>query len=315
MHFLITGGAGFIGQLLAQALLNHENNTVLLTDIVDPPIPGNVKYPKNARTLKADIGTAAESVVQGDLHVVYILHAIMSAQSETNFELGVRVNIDATRRLLEALRRAHPGVRVIYMSSQAVYGRPFPEKVDESVRPVPESSYGAEKLMCETLINDYTRRGFVEGYILRLPNVAIRPGKPSAAASAFISGIIREPLNGKESIIPLRDRSFATWICSPRTLVANLIHTLKIPRSSLPLHDRAINMPGIGVTIQGMMDVLEKVGGKDKLSLVKEVPDPAKEKILRSWASRFDNSKAYKLGYQRDPGFEQAVVEYKRSLK
>ncbi len=314
MHILITGAAGFIGQLAAQALLDDEQYTVLLTDVVDPPIPKGVKFPHNAKTFTADLCAAAESAVEKNLDAVYIFHGIMSSGSEEDFELGMRVNIDATRSLLETLRKTCAGVRVIYASSQAVYGRPFPDVVDESVRPTPESSYGAEKLICETLINDYTRRGFIDGFSLRFPTISIRPGKPTAATSSFISGMIREPLNGQESIIPLQDRSFMSWVCSPRTLADNLIHALKVPSPSLPSHDRTTNMPGIGVTIQDMMDALERVGGKDKLKMIKEVTDPAQEKILRSWATKFDNSKAYKLGYHRDPGFEQAVVDYKESL-
>ncbi|ERF69528.1 hypothetical protein EPUS_01857 [Endocarpon pusillum Z07020] len=315
MHFLITGAAGFIGQLVAQTILNEEQYTVLLTDVIDPPIPEGVKYPQNAKILRADLCSAAESVVEKNLDAVYIFHGIMSSGSEENFELGMRVNVEATRSLLETLRKICPGVRVIYASSQAVYGRPVPDIVDESIRPTPESSYGAEKLICETLVNDYTRRGFIDGFSLRFPTVSIRPGKPTAAASSFLSGMIREPLKGQESVIPLQDRSFTSWVCSPRTLAGNLMHVLTVPSLSLPLHDRPINMPGTGVTIQEMIDALEKVGGKDKLKLIKEITDPAQEKILRSWANNFDNSKAYKMGFQQDPGFEQAVIDYKESLR
>jgi nucleoside-diphosphate-sugar epimerase len=315
MHILVTGAAGFIGQLVARTLLNDEQHTLLLTDVIDPPVPKDVKYPQNAKTLKADLCSAAESVVEKNVDAVYVFHGIMSSGSEENFELGMRVNVDATRSLLETLRITRPGVRVIYASSQAVYGRPFPDIVDESVRPTPESSYGAEKLMCETLVNDYTRRGFIDGFNLRFPTISIRPGKPTAAASSFLSGMIREPLNGQESIIPLQDRSFVSWVCSPRTLAGNLVHALTVPTSSLPSHDRTMNVPGIGVTIQEMMDALERVGGKEKLNFIREVTDLGKEKILRSWATKFDNTKAYKLGYRPDPGFKQAVLDYKESLE
>lgn len=315
MHILITGAAGFVGQILAEALLNDEQHTVILTDVIDPPIPKAVKYAENAKTLTADLFSASESVVESSLDAVYIFHGIMSSGAEEDFELGMRVNVDATRSLLDTLRKTCPGVRVIYASSQAVYGRPFPDVVNESVRPTPETSYGAEKLICETLINDYTRRGFIDGFALRFPTVTVRPGKPSNAAPSFVSGLIREPLNGKECIVPLLDRSLVTWVCSPRTLVDNLMHTLKLPASSVPPHDRVIIMPGIGATTQEMMDALEKVGGKDKLKLIKEITDPAKETILRSWVTRFDNTKAYKLGYKRDPGYEQAVIDYKQSLQ
>ena len=314
MHILITGAAGFLGQLVAQRLLNDEENTVLMTDISDPPVPQHVKYPQNARSVKANLCSDSAAVVEPGLDAVYIFHGIMSAQSEQNFDLAFSVNVTATCNLLDALQKTCPGTRVIYASSLAVYGRPLPNTADESVRPTPESSYGATKLISETIINDYTRRGVFDGYILRFPSVVIRPGRPSAAASAFMSGMIREPMQGQESVIPLEDRSFECWICSPRTLGNNLIHALKVPSSSLSTHDRAVNMPGTGASIQQMLDALGKIGGEDRLRLVREETDPVKEEILRSWASKFDDSKAYKLGYQPDAGFEQAVKDYQESL-
>ncbi|KAJ9239220.1 hypothetical protein DTO169E5_4510 [Paecilomyces variotii] len=315
MHILITGAAGFIGQLLARELLNGESYKVTLTDINEPPIPKGVKYPQNARIIKADLLSGADTVVDKSLDAVYAFHGIMSSGSEANFDLGLRVNIDATRSLLDELRKTAPGVRVIYSSSQAVYGQPLPEVVDDSVTPTPQSSYGAEKLICEALINEYTRRGFITGFTLRFPTISVRPGAPTAAASSFLSGMIREPLNGQESVIPLKDRSFKSWLCSPKTLVHNLLFTLTLPADSLPPHIRQINVPGICVTIQEMMDALEKVGGKDKLALLKEEEDASLKAILHSWPTKFDNSQAIKLGFKRDSSFEQAVIDYKDSLE
>ncbi|KAL2222529.1 hypothetical protein M432DRAFT_6688 [Thermoascus aurantiacus ATCC 26904] len=315
MHILITGAAGFIGQLLAKELLNDESYQVTLTDINEPPIPKGVKYPQNARIIKADLLDGADAVVDKSLDAVYAFHGIMSSGSEANFELGMSVNVDATRSLLDTLRRVVPGVRVIYSSSQAVYGQPLPEVVNDRVTPTPQSSYGAEKLICETLINEYTRRGFITGFTLRFPTISVRPGAPTAAASSFLSGMIREPMNGKEAVIPIADRSFKSWLCSPRTLVHNLLFTLTLPADALPRHIRHINVPGICVTIQEMMDALAKVGGKDKLALLREQEDPAITPILRSWPTRFDNSQAIALGFKRDTSFEQAVIDYVESLK
>lgn len=226
----------------------------------------------------------------------------------------MRVNLDATYNLLEILRKSQkpdsPLLRVIYASSQAVYGRPLPAVIDETVMPTPESSYGAQKLICETLINDYTRKGFLDGFLLRFPTISIRPGKPTQAASSFLSGMIREPLAGVECVIPLKDRSFKSWLCSPKTLCENLVHTLSVPTTALPPHNRVVLMPGIGVTIQEMMDALAKVGGQDKLSLLREETDEEMERILRSWGTDFDNTKAYNLGYRKDVSFEQAVRDY-----
>ncbi|RHZ57359.1 hypothetical protein CDV55_100158 [Aspergillus turcosus] len=310
MQILITGAAGFIGQLLAKELLNDPSYHLTLTDIHEPPVPKGVKYPQNAKTIKADLLAGAETVVDKSLDAVFAFHGIMSSGSEANFDLGMSVNVDATRTLLEALRRTCPGVRFIYSSSQAVYGRPLPDVVDDSVTPTPQGSYGAEKLICETLVNEYTRRGFITGFTLRFPTISVRPGQPTAAASSFLSGMIREPLAGKECVIPLEDRSFESWLCSPRTLVQNLVLTLSLPSDALPPHIRSINVPGICVTVQEMMDALEKVGGKDKLALLKEKDDPTLRPILESWPTKFDNSQAIALGFKRDSSFEQAVRDY-----
>jgi nucleoside-diphosphate-sugar epimerase len=310
MQILITGAAGFIGQLLVKELLNDPSHHLTLTDIHEPPVPKDVKYPQNAKTIKADLLAGAEAVVDKSLDAVFAFHGIMSSGSEANFDLGMSVNVDATRTLLEALRRTCPGVRFIYSSSQAVYGRPLPDVVDDSVTPTPEGSYGAEKLICETLVNEYTRRGFITGFTLRFPTISVRPGQPTAAASSFLSGMIREPLAGKECVIPVEDRSFKSWLCSPRTLVQNLVLTLSLPGDALPPHIRSINVPGICVTVQEMMDALEKVGGKDKLALLKEKEDPTLRPILESWPTRFDNSQAIALGFKRDSSFEQAVRDY-----
>jgi len=243
----------------------------------------------------------------------------MSSGSEANFELGMRVNLTATATLLEALRKAQkpvtPPLRVIYASSQAVYGQPLPDIIDENVMPTPEGSYGAQKLICETLINDYTRKGFLNGFCLRFPTISIRPGKPTQAASSFLSGMIREPLNGVECVIPLKDRSFKSWLCSPKTLAENLVYALQVDGSKLPSHRRVVNMPGIGVTVQEMMDALAKVAGEEKLGLLREETDEDMERILRSWGTTFDNSLAYSLGFRKDVSFEQAVRDYKESLE
>lgn len=235
----------------------------------------------------------------------------------------MKVNLIATAALLEALRIAYTPrekggkqLRVIYASSQAVYGQPLPEIIDENVLPTPEGSYGAQKHICETLINDYTRKGFIDGYALRFPTISVRPGKPTQAASSFISGMIREPLAGIECVIPLKDRNFVSWVCSPKTLAENLVLALTVdPSKGLESHRRCVNMPGIGVTVQDMMDALAKVGGKEKLSLLKEETDPEMERILRSWGTKFNNALAFKLGFKEDESFEQAVRDYKESME
>jgi nucleoside-diphosphate-sugar epimerase len=175
-----------------------------------------------------------------------------------------------------------------------VYGGEVQTPVTEAMMPTPETSYGAEKMMCEYLINEYTRRGFINGLTLRFPTVSVRPGKPTAAASSFLSGMIREPMNGIKCVIPLTDRSWRHWLCSPRILVRNLVFALSLERDALPVYDRSSNHPGIGVSIQ---DSLERVGGKDKLELLEEKDDASLKKILNSWPAGFDNARAVALGF------------------
>jgi nucleoside-diphosphate-sugar epimerase len=179
MKILITGAAGFVGQLVARELLNNASHTVILADIVSPPVPKGVKYRHNAIPVKVDLCEDSHTIVDNTVDAVLVFHCIMSSGSESNFELGMRFNVDATRHLLDALRKSC----VIYASSQAVYGSPLPSVVDDSVIPTPQSSYGAEKIICETLINEYTRRGFLDGLSLCFPTISIRPGLPTAAAS------------------------------------------------------------------------------------------------------------------------------------
>jgi nucleoside-diphosphate-sugar epimerase len=320
---LITGAAGFIGQLLAKRLLSEPQYQLILTDVIEPPIPSKSKNPANAKSIKADLcdTKSLNDLVSSSLPLdaVFIFHGIMSSGSEANFDLGMRVNLHATQALLEALRQASSKqeklIRVIYASSQAVYGQPLPAVVDESVMPTPEGSYGAQKLICETLINDYTRKGFFDGLSTRFPTISIRPGKPTQAASSFLSGMIREPVDGKECIIPLKDRSFRSWLCSPKTLAENLVYSLDVDLGKLEKHRRVVNMPGIGVTVQEMMDALAKVAGEEKLALLKEETDVDMERILRSWGTEFDNKLAYMLGFREDLSFEQAVRDYISSLE
>lgn len=317
MRILITGAAGFIGQILAKKLLDDEESvpTVVLTDIIEPPIPSGAKFPQNAKSIKADLNSESSLVVDKALDAVYVFHGIMSSGAEANYELGMKANFDATRSLLETLRSTCPGVRVIYASSQAVYGSSAILPITETQLPLPETSYGAEKMMCEYLINDYTRRGFINGLTLRFPTVTVRPGKPTAAASSFISGMIREPMNGIKCQIPLKDRTWRHWLCSPRTLVRNLVFALSLEKDALPSFDRSLNHPGIGVSLQEMRDSLARVGGEDKLALLEETDEPVLKKILYSWPAGFDNAKAVALGFARDVSYDDIVRDYKEELE
>ena len=341
-NIIITGAGGLVGPLLASRLLNSPEYRVILTDVTDPIIPSGVTYPSNAVVLKGDI-TQPEFVASlvaaaQPLHAVFIFHGIMSAGSEANFELSLRVNVDSIRVLTDTLRTTNPGVRIIYASSLAVYGQPLPEetKVTDEVTPTPQTTYGAHKLMNEIYLNELHRRGFLDVFVARFPTISVRPGKPTAAASSFLSGIIREPMNGQEwyaaplsptyvrlvelmvtpcSVIPIRDRNFKSYLASPRTIAENLIRVLNLDSHVLPRHIRHVNFPGISVSIQEMLDALAKFGGQDKLALVKEVPNAESERILRSWPQDFDTSTpVLRLGLVVDVSGEDLVREYIETL-
>ena len=263
---LITGAGGFVGQELATGLLASSPDVALtLTDVVKPPIPGSA--PDNVsrvKSIQADL-TSSQALdelitASNPYDAIYLLHGIMSSGAEANFELGLSVNLDATRSILDKLRATTPGVKVIFTSSLAVYG-PAPKGfvITESNFPsVPSSSYGSQKLMSEILLNDYSRRGFLDGRAVRLPTVTVRAGKPTQAASSFASGIIREPFNGEKAILPV-GKETDIWICSPYTVVKNLIHAKDIPKEAFG-DSRTVNLPGLKVSVQEMLDAL--VGSK-----------------------------------------------------
>lgn len=317
---LITGAAGFIGQRLAAVLLNdHPEYRLVLTDIVKPPVPSDVKHSENATSIQADLSDASSlsGLVQRSqpLSAVFIFHGIMSSGSEANPDLSLRVNLNTTMALLLQLAGTNKGVRVIYASSQAVYGSPLPEVITDAVTPTPAGVYGTHKLMCEAFINDLSRRGLVDAFSCRFPTVSVRAGKPTQAASSFLSGMIREPMNGQECSIPIRDRGYRAVLGGPGTLVENLLRVLKLPGDALPPHVRWMNFPGISVTVQEMLDALVLVGGKEKLGFIKEETDETMERILRSWPLRIDDSTAVGLGLKRDDSAESLVREYWDSIK
>lgn len=312
---LITGAAGFIGQRLAAALLNtHPEYRLVITDVVAPSVPAGVPNADNASPIQADLSDAGSlaSLISASqpLAAVFVFHGIMSSGSEANPELSLKVNLDATRALLLKLAETNKGVRVIYASSQAVYGAPFPEIITDAVTATPAGVYGTHKLMTEVFINDMHRRGMIDGFSLRFPTVSVRAGKPTQAASSFLSGIIREPMNSQECVVPIQDRGYRAVLSGPGTLVENLLGVLKLPSDALPSHIRWMNFPGISVTVQELLDALVKVGGQDRLKYVKEETDPVMERILRTWPLRVDDSTAMKLGLKRDESAESLVREY-----
>lgn len=227
----------------------------------------------------------------------------------------MKVNVQSVRDLLLALRQSNPGVRVVYSSSQAVYGQPLPKVITDNIIPTPEGTYGAHKYSTEIIINDMHRKGFIDAFSVRFPTVVVRPGAPSNAAPSFLSGMIREPMKGEECIIPLKDRSYRTYICSPSSAIENLVRVLNMKSEALPKHKRHIMFPGISTTLQELMDALAKCGGEDKLKFLKEETNLDFERILRSWPEDFDPTTPDRLGLIRDHKAEDLVKEYIESLK
>ena len=315
MHIIVTGAGGFIGQELAVALLADPRLTKLtLTDIMEPTIPKSINAKQKSRVecIKADLTLQDDrtKLFTSSLDVVYLLHGIMSGAAEANLELGLRVNLDSTRAIFDILRRVKPGIKVIFPSSLAVYGPPGPKDVvTEKTAPLPGSSYGSQKLICETLLNDFSRRGLLDGRICRLPTVVVRPGAPSGAASSFASGIIREPLKGIRSVLPV-SRKLELWVCSPQTVVQNLVTSMDIPKEKYEGGSRTVNLPGITVTVEEMLVALKTVGGDKASNLVEEQRDEAVEKIVGSWPAKFDTAKAKNLGFIDDGNLVQTIEAY-----
>lgn len=305
MQIIITGGGGFLGQKLARALLHSSLpfSELLLVDIQAPPALADPRV----RCLQADLTApgVAESLISERTAVVYHLAAIVSSHAEQDFDLGWQVNLDTTHSLLEACRHASPGIRFVFTSSLAVYGGPLPELVNDGTALTPTSSYGAQKAMGELLVNDYSRKGFVDGLALRLPTICVRPGKPNRAASSFVSSIIREPLQGESAICPVSP-DLRLWLSSPATVVANFLLAATLPRGD----NRSINLPGISVTVGEMLTALIQAGGQAARDRVQFASDPAIERIVASWPGRIDNQRASALGFMADRTFADIIDSF-----
>ncbi|KAJ4424913.1 hypothetical protein N0V82_000417 [Gnomoniopsis sp. IMI 355080] len=316
---LITGAAGFIGQRLTAALLSkHPEYRLVISDVVTPSVPAGIPNADSADPIQADLSDPASlsSLVAASqpLAAVFVFHGIMSSGSEANPDLSLKVNLDATRALLLKLSETNKGVRVIFASSQAVYGAPFPDVITDAVTPTPAGVYGTHKLMMETFINDLHRRGEIDAFSLRFPTVSVRAGKPTQAASSFLSGIIREPMNSEKCVVPIQNRGYRAVLSGPGTLIENLLRVLHLPSDALPQHIRWMNFPGISVTVQDLLDALVRVGGEDRLQYIEEETDPVMERILRTWPRKVDDSTAMKLGMKRDESAESLVREFKESM-
>ena len=309
---LIIGGAGMIGAKFARrlaaagALGGRRIASLTLADIVAPAIiPASFRVDSRPVDLSAE--GAASALVSSRPDVIFHLAAVLSGESETDFDKGYRVNIDGTRALFEAIRRVGDGYRprVVFSSSIAVFGAPFPETIGDEFFQTPLTSYGTAKAIGELLLADYSRRGFLDGIGIRLPTVCVRPGKPNKAASGFFSGIIREPLAGHEAILPVAE-TVRHWHASPKAAVGFLIHAAEIDTAELG-DRRNLNMPGVSETVGGQIAALRKVAGDKVAARIRREPDPFIQKIVAGWAERFDARRALALGFTADRDFEEII--------
>ena len=317
MEVLITGGAGFLGSKLARQLLargtlagpSGQPEKISRITLLDQVAAQGFDDPRIA-VMTGDAADAAviAKALTPSVQSVFHLAAVVSGEAESDFDLGMRINLDATRILLEQARKNGNRPRVVFTSSVAVFGGDLPPKVLDTTPATPQGSYGAQKAMCELMVTDYSRKGFVDGRSLRLPTVTVRPGKANKAASSFASGIIREPLNGVVSICPVPPDT-KVWALSPRSTVHNLIHAHELDDAAFGSAG-AVNLPGLTTTVGEMVAAMGRVAGAETMKLVEWKEDPAILKLVRTWPGDFVTARAEKMGFVHDANFDEVVKAY-----
>ncbi len=313
MHVLIIGAGGMIGARLARLLARRGTlngrpiGRMTLADITAPTAP---KFSGSLDTLALDLAApgAAPRLIADRPDVIFHLAAIVSSQAEADFDLGYATNLDGTRALLDAIRAADYCPRLVFASSTAVFGAPFPARIPDDFHATPRSSYGTQKAVTELLLNDHTRRGHVDAVALRLPTICIRPGRPNAAASGFYSNILREPLAGKPANLPVPD-STRHWFASPASAIAFFDHAATLDPDRIG-PNRAINMPGLSATVADQIDALRRAAGQDAVDLITRIPDPAIAAIVNTWPQDFNTARAHDLGFTADTSFDTIIAAH-----
>ena len=311
MKVLIIGGAGMVGQKLAQRLAKDGNlggkpiDSMVLYDVVEAQRCRDCPFPMTVKVGDLPQPGQAEELVADRPDVIFHLAAIVSGEAELEFDKGYRINLDGTRNLFEAVRKAGNKPRIVFTSSIAVFGAPFPEAIGDEFFTTPLTSYGTQKAIGELLLADYTRKGFFDGIGIRLPTICVRPGKPNKAASGFFSNIIREPLAGQEAVLPVSE-DVRHWHASPRAAVGFLLHAATINGEEVGPR-RNLTMPGLSVTVAEQIEALRKVAGDKVVARIRREPDPMIMQIVAGWPRNFDARRATSLGFKADASFEEII--------
>ena len=315
MKILIIGGAGMVGRKLAERLAKdgklggREIEALTMFDVVAPTAPKGAKFAVNTATGDLPAKGETDKLVANKPDVIFHLAAIVSGVAEQEFDKGYRINLQGTQNLLESVRHTYEKnlkkPRVVFTSSVAVFGAPFPEKIGDDFHSTPLTSYGTQKAIGELLLSDYTRKGMLDGIGIRLPTICVRPGTPNKAASGFFSNICREPLAGKEAVLPVSE-DVMHWHASPRAGVEFLIHAATIDGEKLGAR-RNLSMPGLAVTVGQQIAALRKVGGEKVVARIRREPDAFIQKIVAGWPSNFNPKRALALGFKADNSFEEIV--------
>ncbi len=306
MRVVITGGCGFLGRRLTLRLLDRGDiDELVLFDSAPSALP----LPEDRRLALmtgdiADRAVVREAIAPGT-DAVYHLAAVVSGEAEADTDLGYRVNLNGTRAVLEACRALGTCPRLIFASSLAVYGGELPPDVGDDTPLRPQTSYGTQKAIGELLVNDYSRKGFVDGRALRLPTVVVRPGRPNRAASTFASSIIREPLSGKDAVCPVSPDTVMA-LASPRWVVAGLVHALDLPGAAFG-DNRSLQLPGFSVAVGDMVEAVRRLGGEAAHARIRWQPDPLVQQIVSGWPPALFASRAAALGFTADPGIDAVV--------
>ena len=313
MHILITGGGGFIGRRLAGDLIENGgliHGEITRITLLDREFPEEMYRDDRLECIAADFADSQimEKILGERPDLIFHLAAVVSGEAEKNLDLGMKINFHASLQLLENCRRLNFRPRIVFASSVAVFGGDVSRIITDETAPKPRSSYGTQKAMVELLMNDYSRRKFVDARSLRLPTIAIRPGKPNTATSSFVSAIIREPLDGKKAFYPV-PLDTDVWIQSPKRVVQNFIHAANIDEKELG-DDRVINLPGLTTSIREMIHSLEQLTNPKLTQLISQQPDAFLESIVLTWPPNFNPERAVSLGFVRDRSSEEIIRLY-----